>query len=180
MHKAIFWDLQGTLGGDAVGDIRDFEPYPFAVDALRLAKSGGYYNLILTNQSRIGKGLLSMEDYRAAELRILAQFSGLVDEILCCPHTDLDGCACKKPRTGMIDACVSRYDLDVRQCWVIGDMGKNEMVMARRAHCGCVLVLTGGGRDSLGRFRDTWLGVEPDRIAENALLAVETILRDKK
>ncbi len=180
MNKAIFWDLQGTLGGDAVGDIRAFEPYPFASDALRLAKSDGYHNLILTNQSRIGKGLLSMEDYRIAESRILTQFSGLVDEILCCPHTDSDGCTCKKPRTGMIEVCVSRYDLDIPKCWVIGDMGKNEMVMARAVGCGCILVLTGGGRDSLGRFRDTWADVEPDFVADDACQAVRLILRDKK
>lgn len=30
MKKAIFWDLQGTLGGNAVSNIKDFEPYPFA------------------------------------------------------------------------------------------------------------------------------------------------------
>lgn len=56
MKKAIFWDLQGTLGGDAIGDIRDFEFYSFSIDALKLASSSGYMNIIITNQSRISKG----------------------------------------------------------------------------------------------------------------------------
>lgn len=53
MNKAIFWDLQGTLGGDAVASIELFEPYPFAKDALKLAKDNGYRNIVITNQSLI-------------------------------------------------------------------------------------------------------------------------------
>ena len=29
MSKALFWDLQGTLGGDAVASIELFEPFYF-------------------------------------------------------------------------------------------------------------------------------------------------------
>ena len=49
MNKAVFWDLQGTLGGDAVAGIELFEPYPFAKDALKLAKDNGYRNIVITN-----------------------------------------------------------------------------------------------------------------------------------
>ena len=49
MNKAIFWDLQGTLGGDAVASIELFEPYPYAKDALKLAKDNGYRNIVITN-----------------------------------------------------------------------------------------------------------------------------------
>lgn len=38
MNKAIFWDLQKTLGGDAAASIEFFEPYPFAKEALKLGK----------------------------------------------------------------------------------------------------------------------------------------------
>ncbi len=176
MNKAIFWDLQGTLGGDVNGDICTFTPYPCAREALQLAKDGGYHNIILTNQSRIGKGLLSMAAYRETEKRILDMFGGLVVEMHCCPHTEADGCTCKKPKTGMIDDCVSGDNLDISRCWVIGDMGKNEMVMAKRAGCGGILVLTGGGRDSLGKFRNTWADVTPDYVAADALAAVHWIL----
>ncbi len=175
MNKAIFWDLQGTLGGDAVGDIGSFTPFPCAAKALQLAKDKGYYNIILTNQSRIGKGLLSMAAYREAEDHILTLFGGLVTEMRCCPHTEADGCRCKKPGTGMMEDCAAAYDLFLPDCFVIGDMGKNEMVMARTAGCGGILVLTGGGRDSLGKFRHTWTDVTPDYVAEDALAAVRWI-----
>ena len=59
MNKALFWDLQGTLGGEAVASIELFEPYPFSKEALTLAKNNGYINIVITNQSRIGKGTIS-------------------------------------------------------------------------------------------------------------------------
>jgi len=44
--------------------------------------------------------------------------------------------------------------------------------MAHNAGCKGILVLTGGGKDSLGRFRDTWKDHEADLITENVLEAV--------
>ena len=59
-------------------------------------------------------------------------------------------------------------------------MGKNEIVMARNAGCKGILVLTGGGKGSLGEYRHTWLDYEADIITDNALEAVKTILKVDK
>ena len=180
MNKALFWDLQGTLGGDAVASLETFEPYSFSKEALLLAKNHGFRNIVITNQSKIGKGLLSKETYDKETSRILDYFNSdgvLLDEFLCCPHTNEDNCNCKKPKIGLMELCLEKYDLDIKKCFVIGDMGKNEIVMAHNAGCMGVLVLTGGGRKSLGEFRHTWAEHEADIIAENALEAVKMILR---
>ena len=181
MNRAIFWDLQGTLGGDAVASIELFEPYPFAKDALKLAKDNGYRNIVITNQSRISKGSLLAEVYERESQRIIGYFNAdevLLEEILCCPHQNKDECNCKKPKTGLIQYSIQKYDLDIKSCFVVGDMGKNEIVMAHNAGCKGILVLTGGGKDSLGIFRDTWRGYEADIIADNALEAVKRIIGD--
>ena len=181
MNKAIFWDLQGTLGGDAVASIELFEPYPFAKDALKLAKDNGYRNIVITNQSRISKGSLLPEVYEKESQRIIDYFNTdevLLEEILCCPHQDKDGCNCKKPKTGLIQHSIQKYSLDMGSCFVVGDMGKNEIVMAHNAGCKGILVLTGGGKDSLGIFRDEWKDYEADIIAANALEAVKKIIGD--
>ena len=180
MNRALFWDLQGTLGGQAVASIELFEPYPFSIEALQLAQSHGFRNIIITNQSRIGKGMLSAETYRQTSERILRYFNSntvLIDEMLCCPHTNDDHCQCKKPKIGLIQFCADKYALSVKDCFVIGDMGKNEIVMAHNAGCKGVMVLTGGGKGSIGEFRHTWSGHEADLIAENALEAVKMILK---
>ncbi|MCH5183390.1 MAG: HAD-IIIA family hydrolase [Oscillospiraceae bacterium] len=179
MNKAIFWDLQGTLGGDAVASIELFEPYSFAKDALKLAKDAEYKNIVITNQSRISKGTLSAEAYKRESQRIIGYFNAdeiLLEEILCCPHQNKDECNCKKPKTGLIQYSIKKYDLDIKNCYVVGDMGKNEIVMAYNAGCKGILVLTGGGKDSLGIFRNTWGNYEADIIADNALEAVKRII----
>lgn len=180
MNKAIFWDLQGTLGGDAVATIELFEPYSFAKEALKLAKDNGYRNIVITNQSRIAKGTLPLEVYEREIKRILNYFNSeevLIAEILCCPHKNSDNCQCKKPKTGLMQLAKQKYGLDIENCFVVGDMGKNEIVMANNAGCKGILVLTGGGKGSLGEFRDTWAKYEADIIADNALEAVKAILK---
>jgi len=177
MKKAIFWDLHGTLGGEATGKIEEFEPFGFALEALARAREAGFLNIIVTNQSRIGRGEMTLETYKAHEGRILGLFGGLADEMLCCPHTGADGCDCKKPKPGLVLRCAEKYGLALEKCWIVGDMGKNEIVLAKNAGCRGALVLTGGGKGSLGEFRHTWQGFEADLIAGNALEAIEKIIK---
>jgi len=182
MQKAIFWDLQGTLGGDAVASLETFQPYPFSCKALSEAKKAGYLNIVITNQSKIAKGTLSMETYKREAARILALFNAdfpLIDKMLCCPHQSSDHCTCKKPKPGLIFDCEKAYDLQLADCYVIGDMGKNEIILAHNAGCKGILVLTGGGKRSLEEFRYTWADHEADYIAENAWEAVQYILSRK-
>ena len=180
MRKAVFWDLQGTLGGEATTDIALFEPYMFSKSALLPSKQNGYLNIVITNQSKISKGLVSMESYKKMRESILEYFNSeelLIDDFLCCPHQNSDHCSCKKPKTGLIDYCVDKYDLDIEDCYVVGDMGKNEIVMAHNAGCNGILVLTGGGQASLKEFRYTWADHNADMIADNAFEAIKMIIK---
>ena len=178
MNKAIFWDLQGTLGGKATGNIEQFVPYAFTKEALHISKEKGYLNIIITNQSKIGKGLFPLSVYQREAQRILNDLNReypLIDEFLCCPHCNEDNCDCKKPKIGLIKRCIEKYDIDISRSYVVGDMGKNEIVMAHNAGCSGILVLTGGGRESLGKFRYTWADHEADMIVNDALEAVRKI-----
>lgn len=180
MSKAIFWDLQGTLGGEAVANIDSFEPYSFSKDALRLACEHGFLNIVITNQSKISKGLISQKSYEETKAAIIAYFNSdeiLIHDFLCCPHQNSDNCSCKKPKTGLIELCVDKYQLNIADCYVIGDMGKNEIIMAHNAGCKGILVLTGGGKASLGEFRHTWDDHEADLVADNAYEAVKALLK---
>lgn len=178
--KAIFWDLQGTLGGEATEDIERFAPYSFAREALQTAKENGFLNIIITNQSLIGKGLIARDVFIREANRIIDYFNEqgqLIDDFLYCPHKEEDNCDCKKPKTGLIQYCAERYCLIISECYVIGDIGKNEIVMAKRAGCKGILVMTGGGKGSLGEYRYTWNAYEADFIANDALEAVKIVTR---
>lgn len=81
-------------------------------------------------------------------------------------HARKDNCECKKPLTSFVDEAVGTYDLAPNKCFVIGDSGKNDMVLAKNTGMNSVLVLTGGGIDSLIKNRHLWREVEPTHIDE--------------
>ena len=48
----------------------------------------------------------------------------LLEEILCCPHQNKDECNCKKPKAGLIQYSIQKYDLDIKSCFVVGGHGE--------------------------------------------------------
>ena len=76
MNKAIFWVLLGTLGGDSKTLINDgFNFFAEAIPALQQASRRGYYNIIITNQSHISHGRMSLDDYESALKELLADLA---------------------------------------------------------------------------------------------------------
>jgi len=182
MEKAMFFDLQGTLGGDFLGDIRTFEFYPFAIEALKLAKTHGYLVFIMTNQSRIAKGFFNINVYHDHEERVVKEmqsFDLFVDGFFCCPH-DKGECSCKKPKDGMIQMARKEFDIDIAESYVVGDLGASDMNLSKNVGSKSILVLTGGGRGSLEEFKHLWLDVEATIIAENVLEGINKVIRSTK
>ena len=61
-----------------------------------------------------------------------------VDDILVCAHTDREGCACRKPRPGMLQTAARTWGLDLAASFVVGDRWRD--IDAGRA-VGCYTVL---------------------------------------
>lgn len=182
-QAAVYLDFQGTLGGTGIDDILTFDFYPCSVAAIRALNRAGVLAIGTTNQSHIARGLLTMAQYeqRLALLqRQLADNGVWLDAVYMCPHRRGDNCTCKKPAIGMIEAARRDFDIDRRREYVVGDMGKNDIVMARNAGAKGILVLTGVGQCSLGEHRHTWAGVEADFVAPDVHQAVDWILSDRR
>ena len=165
---AVFLDLQGTLGGDGLGDIRDFTFYPCAIAALRLLHQSGLLAIVVTNQSHIAKGLFTYEQYieRTKQLQQELLEDGVhLDAIYCCPHGPRDACACQKPKLELLHEAQRAFGVDLTECYVVGDWGSLDMLMAQAAGSKGVLVRTGVGESSLNEYRHTWAGMEPDFVA---------------
>lgn len=176
---AAFLDLQGTLGGDGFGDVRDFSFFPWSIPAVKLLNEAGLPVIIVTNQSRIAPGLITWQQFEARVDELRAQLAGhgaRLDAVYCCPHTDLDGCACRKPLPGLVMQAQRDLGLDLASCYVVGDIGVTDMTMARAAGCHAVLVRTGLGEGSLGAYRHLWAGIEPDFVATDVLEAARWIV----
>ena len=173
-----FIDFQGTIGGSGLDDIRSLELYPFSVEAIKKLNDLNILVIGITNQSHISKGELTMAEYEDKLQQVkeeLSKSNAYFDAVYCCPHSSKDSCSCKKPKTGLIDLARSDFNLDVHNSFVIGDMGKNDMVLAKNIGAKAILVLTGVGKISMNENRHTWQEINPDFVAENLLEAVNYI-----
>lgn len=170
---AIIFDLQGTLGGEAIGDIRSFEFYDGVLESLKRVTH--HRLMVMTNQSHIAKGEFSLEIYYHHEKRLKDLLLNNLTpmEFYCCPHINDDHCACKKPKTGMYEKARAIGPMD--DLYMIGDMGKSDMMFGEAIGAYKILVLTGVGQGSLMEFRHTWT-TDADFIADNVQDAIQHIL----
>ncbi len=178
---AVFLDFQGTLGGGGTDDIRTLELFPFSADAIKKLNDNGILAIGITNQSHIAKGLCTLDEYNSRLEYInheLEKADARLDEVYCCPHGDKDTCTCKKPLPGMIEWAKRDFSIDPTQMYVVGDMGKSDMLLAKNVGAKAVLVLTGVGRGSLNEFRHTWAEAEATHVADNVYEAVRWIIDD--
>lgn len=177
----IFLDRDGTLNPDP-GYIRSpeqYELFPGVAEALAKLKQAGARLILVTNQSGIARGLLTVEDLDRvhAKLRQLIGSAGAsLDAIYFCPHHPDEGCRCRKPETGMIDRAVREQQVDLTRAYYVGDHAR-DIMLAHRIGARSVLVTTGADvahtRSELAEA-----GLVPDRVAETLGEAVEWIVRD--
>lgn len=169
--QAVFLDRDGTIGGHGLWcHPRDFLLYPGAAEAIALIKEAGIKVFALTNQNRVSRGEVTLEEF-------VDQFAALgFDQAYICPHDAEGACTCKKPRPGMLLQAAAEHGLDLTQCAVVGDVGAWDLKAAAAVGAVKVLVRTGLGESSLTEYRHTWAEIEPDYIADDVLDAVRWLL----
>ncbi len=179
----MFLDLQGTLGGDGLGDVLSFTLYPFAIPAIRLINEVGLLAIVVTNQTHIARGDFTMADFhrRTGEIRLeLAGGGAWLDDVYCCPHSPADACECRKPLPGMLLQAQDDHLLDLSGSYVVGDSGPADVVLARVVGCAAVLVRTGLGTGSLVAYRHLWADLEPSYVAQDVLAAARWIVDQER
>lgn len=139
---AVLVDRDGTLIRDVPynGDPERVRPMPGARDALDRLRAAGLPIVVVTNQSGIARGLLTHAQVGAVNARI-DDLLGPFDGWQICPHVEADGCACRKPRPGLVHAAAARLGVPVERCVLIGDIG-SDVDAARAAGAVGVLVPT--------------------------------------
>ena len=179
--RAIFLDLQGTLGGNGFDDITTFVFYPFSFSAIKYINKFGYRIIIVTNQSHISKGIISELQYDEYKNKLLHEASDAgahIDAFYCCPHSQTDNCNCRKPKPGLFKKAETEFEIILEESYVVGDSGVSDMKAAKSIGAKAILVLSGIGRGSIGEYRSTWSDIEPNYIAENVLEAAKWIIED--
>ncbi|MFI7434779.1 HAD-IIIA family hydrolase [Micromonospora haikouensis] len=142
LFDAVLLDRDGTLIEDVPynGDPDKVRPMPGARAALDRLRAAGLRLGVVTNQSGLARGLFTAADMNAVHARV-EDLLGPFDTWQVCPHDDGDGCGCRKPAPGLVEAAARALGTDPRRCAVIGDIGR-DMVAAAAAGAAGTLVPT--------------------------------------
>lgn len=147
MPKAVFLDRDGTINKQVDGyptEISQIEWLPRSLDALRMLSSSTYKIIIITNQSAVGRGMLTKERLNEIHDWMMEQFSSegiKIDGIYFCPHLPEDNCECRKPKPGMIVQAANNMGIDLSQSFMVGD---NERDIGAGKAAGCKTIFVGG------------------------------------
>ncbi len=133
MNKAIFLDRDGTINVEKhyLYKIDDFEFLPGVVDALKVLQEAGYLLIIITNQSGIGRGYYTEEDFQILNDWMVSTLKNqgiVISDVYFCPHLP-DAqvekyrieCKCRKPKLGMYEQAIFDYNIQIGQSYAIGD-----------------------------------------------------------
>ena len=124
MPEAVLLDRDGTLLVDVPynGDPERVQPMPGAAEALARLREAGVPTALVSNQSGIARGLIDRSQVDAVNRR-MEELLGPVGPKAICPHGPDDGCACRKPRPGLVLQAAAALGVEPERCAVIGDIG---------------------------------------------------------
>ncbi len=115
--KLIILDRDGVINHDRDDYVKspdEFVPIEGSLEAIARLNEVGFHVVVATNQAGLAKGLFDMATLNAMHEKLykqLAVVGGRVDAIFFCPHTDADGCDCRKPKSGLFRQIALRYGL---------------------------------------------------------------------
>jgi D-glycero-D-manno-heptose 1,7-bisphosphate phosphatase len=165
-EAAIFFDRDGTLIED-VGYPRDparVRLLDGAAEALAQLGRAGFRLVVVSNQSGIGRGLITAEEARTVHERFVAELEhrGVhLDGARYCPHAPDAGCECRKPAPGLLLAAADELGLDLEASFMIGDKAA-DVEAGRRAGCRTILLAPdgsasdGGSPDGADHLARSW------------------------
>ncbi len=148
--KLVILDRDGVINADSDQYIKspeEWKPIPGSLEAIARLTQAGFRVVVATNQSGLGRGLFDMATLNAMHDKMhkaVNQLGGRIDAIFFCAHAQDAGCACRKPKPGMLLEIAARFDLALAGVPVVGD-SLRDLQAASAAGARPVLVLTGKG-----------------------------------
>jgi D-glycero-D-manno-heptose 1,7-bisphosphate phosphatase len=152
----VMLDRDGVINEDSDAYIKspdEWIPIPGSPEAIALLTRAGRSVAVLTNQSGVARGLLDLAALSAIHdkmIKRVEQAGGRIDALHFCPHGPEDGCACRKPRTGMFERLARERGIDWRDAFAVGD-SLRDIQAALAVGAQPILVETGKGEKTLRR-----------------------------
>jgi D-glycero-D-manno-heptose 1,7-bisphosphate phosphatase len=169
-RPAVFFDRDGTLMKEVhfCHDPANVHAIPGMCGSLRRLRMRGWLVFVVTNQSGIAYGKLSLSEYEAVHCELMRQLDYQVDATYFCPAVPEGIERRRKPDIGMILEATKAFSVDLPHSYFIGDKA-TDIECGKRAGMTSLLVTTGYGTQHLS--------CGADKIFENAVAAIDFILR---
>ncbi len=197
MNKALFLDRDGTILKEVPGEtpetlgylvhVEDVELIDGSAGAIAAAKKLGYKIIIITNQSAVARGWLTIEELDKINSRMYSLLESSnpdakIDALYFSPYHK-EGTieeysiehSSRKPDIGMILDAKRDFDIDLNGSYMIGD-AVSDMKCGENAGLINILVETGYGKMAKRKCLDEKLKI--DFIASNLKEAVEFIQKN--
>jgi histidinol-phosphate phosphatase family protein len=149
---AIYLDRDGVIIENRATYVQQWSEVAFlprSLEALRLAAMIQAKVVVVTNQSAVGRGIISRQRAEAINRRIvetIRKAGGRIDGLFMCPHAPLDGCECRKPKPGLIQRAAKQLGIDPKRSILIGDALSDLQAAQAAGIPHSILVETGRGR----------------------------------
>jgi D-glycero-D-manno-heptose 1,7-bisphosphate phosphatase len=143
-RKLVILDRDGVINVDSDAFIKSPDEWvaiPGSLEAIARLNQAGYRVAIASNQSGIGRGLITKTEAAAVHQRFVELFDRAGVRFAgsyYCPHAPTDECRCRKPSPQLILDAVHELGLDVGASVMIGDKA-SDLDAGRAAGCGRVL-----------------------------------------
>ena len=151
-HKYIILDRDGVINIDSSSYIKSADEWnsiPESLNAIKKLTEHEYQIIIISNQSGLGRGIISYNDFIEINLKMLSQISrigGSILAVLYCPSLPTDECVNRKPGTGMFSEIAGRLNISLDGCFSIGDSPR-DIDASLSSKCKPIGLRTGNGQN---------------------------------
>jgi len=173
----LLLDRDGVVNADHPDYIKhrgEFRFYQDSLEALAWLHRHNIGTILISNQSGLNRGLISWEDFwdiHACLIEGVERAGGAILGAFYCPHRPDEGCSCRKPLPGMLQAAAARFRIPLAETWFLGDR-ESDLLAASRAGCrGVLLDRVGDTAESLQRH-PAWERVRTFRSLTEAVLTL--------
>ncbi|MBI5463707.1 MAG: bifunctional histidinol-phosphatase/imidazoleglycerol-phosphate dehydratase HisB [Ignavibacteriales bacterium] len=126
--RVIFLDRDGTIivepPDEQVDSLEKLELIPGVIHGLKSLQDAGYTLVMVTNQDNLGSKRYPMKAFAQVQKKLLRIFAGegiRFAQVFVCPHGTQDRCACRKPKTGLVDEFIRNVNVNLQKSFVVGD-----------------------------------------------------------
>jgi imidazoleglycerol-phosphate dehydratase/histidinol-phosphatase len=127
--KVVFLDRDGVLLFEPQDDFKvdslsKYRVLPNVIPVLKRFTCEGYQLVMVTNQDDLGSASFPIENFNICQDKLIQDLANEGIEFIklfVCPHSKLQNCDCRKPRTGMVDDFLKCNSIDYKRSFMVGD-----------------------------------------------------------